>query len=94
MPSDSFDADLHGEPDDPAHQTIALELLDRGPRADEARTRLAEALAGTEMSEVDEETGFFDVTIEAADHDSAVQRVIDAIAQAGADDHVVIAEHP
>ncbi len=93
---DSFDADLHGR--DLAaegRQTVLIERLgSRGPGFDGARERLAKQLSGAEFTEVDEATGVFEITLKAADLESAVRRVFDAVAAAGADDHVVIAEHP
>jgi hypothetical protein len=43
---------------------------------------------------VDPDTGFFDVTVEAEGFDAALDRAWDAVAAAGADDHVAFAEHP
>lgn len=93
--SDSFDQDLHGR-DLPAEgrQTVLMERLGSpGPGFDGARDRLAQQLSGAEFTDVDEATGVFEITLAAADRESAVRRVFDAVAAAGADDHVVIAEH-
>jgi hypothetical protein len=72
---------------------VALYLLDRTPRAERARTDLAAALPGAEVTEPDE-LGVFEARVEAADKEGALQRVWDAMAAAGADDHVVFLEHP
>lgn len=92
---DSFDADLHGR--DLAaegRQTVLMERLGSpGPGFDAARDRLAQQLSGAEFTDIDEATGVFEISLAAADRESAVRRVFDAVAAAGADDHVVIAEH-
>lgn len=94
--SDSFDADLHGR--DLAaegRQTVLIERLGSpGPGFDGARDRLARQLSGAEFTDVDEATGVFEISLEAADRESAVTRVFNAVAAAGADDHLVIAENP
>ena len=62
---------------------VAMLLLHPGtPRDDEAREQLADALPD------DAEVG------EADDLEEALQAVWDAVAAAGADDHVVFLEHP
>jgi hypothetical protein len=72
---------------------IGLVLLDRGVHAREALERLAAALAGADVSDPDD-VGVFEVTLDAESQDDALQRVWDAVAAAGADDHVAILEHP
>jgi hypothetical protein len=72
---------------------IGMVLLDRGVAADEARTRLATALPGADVSEPDD-VGVFEVGLDADDQDDALQRVWDAVAAAGADDHIAFLEHP
>lgn len=89
---DSFDADLHGRDD--GRQVIAMHAFDLPAAHEHAITDLAKALPGAELTPVEEETGFFDVRIEASDRESALQRVFDALARSGAEDHLVIAEHP
>jgi hypothetical protein len=94
MSPDSFDADLRGaEPAAEGRQRILLETLDRGVRADEAIDRLRRALPGATFTSIDEATGVFEIEVEASDLEDGVGQVFDAIARAGADDHVVIAEH-
>ena len=59
-----------------------------------ALRELAQALGdGATLSEPDE-AGVVEVRVEADDQEQAVKRVFDAVAAAGADDHVEIAEHP
>jgi len=72
---------------------VAMHMLDRGVHADEARSRLADALGDARIDEPDE-TGLFEIELEAEDQEAALQRVWDAVAAAGADDHVAFAEHP
>jgi hypothetical protein len=64
------------------------------PRDREAIQQLVQALPGATAGELDEETGAFEVHVEADSHEDALQAVFDAIAAAGVDDHVVFAEHP
>jgi hypothetical protein len=72
---------------------IGLVLLDRGELADEALTRFVAALDGATASEPDE-VGAFEVSVQADSHEDALQRVWDAVAAAGADDHIAFLEHP
>jgi hypothetical protein len=76
-----------------AEHTVGLYMIDRGERAEQARAALADALGGARLSEPDG-TGAFEATLEAGDQEAALGRVWDAIAAAGADDHVAILEHP
>jgi ApbE superfamily uncharacterized protein (UPF0280 family) len=65
------------------------------PRDAQARDELATALPDdATVGPLDEETGAFDVELDADSHEEALQVVFDAVAAAGADDHVVFAEHP
>ena len=75
-----------------AEHRVALYTIERGERAEAARARLADAL-GTAPTAPDA-TGTFEVAVQAADQEAALSRVWDAIAAAGADDHVVFLEHP
>ncbi len=77
----------------PERHTIALQQLDHGARAEQARRALAEALPDATFTEPDE-TGFFEASVEADSYEAALQRAWDAVAAAGADDHVLLAEHP
>jgi hypothetical protein len=38
-------------------------------------------------------TGIFEIALEAADREAALGRIWDAVAAAGADDHIAFAEH-
>jgi hypothetical protein len=73
--------------------SIGMVLLDRGAKCDEARARLAAALDGAPVTEPDE-TGAFEVSIECESQEVALNRVWDAVAAAGADDHIAFLEHP
>lgn len=70
-----------------------LLLHDDSPRDLEAREQLAAVLPGAEVTEPDD-VGVFDVILEAEDQEQALQRVWDAVAASGTDDHIVFLEHP
>jgi hypothetical protein len=73
---------------------VGMLLLHPGSERDaEARRQLAEALRDGEVGEADE-LGVFEVALDADDADAALQRVWDAVAASGADDHIVFLEHP
>jgi hypothetical protein len=63
------------------------------PRDLEARAQLAAALPGAEIGEPDE-VGVFDVAVQAEDLEGALERVWDAVAASGTDDHMLFLEHP
>ena len=63
------------------------------PRDREARAQLAAALPEAEIGQPDE-TGVFEIAIEATDQEEALTRIWDAVAASGTDDHVVFLEHP
>jgi hypothetical protein len=63
------------------------------PRDEEARERLAATLPDAEIGQPDE-TGAFEIGIDEADEEKALQRIWDAVAASGTDDHVVFLEHP
>jgi hypothetical protein len=76
-------------------QAVGLIAMHRDtPRDREAIRQLLEALPGATAGELDEETGAFEVHVDAGSHEEALQMVFDAIAAAGVDDHIVFAEHP
>jgi hypothetical protein len=75
-----------------AEHAVALQCLDRGRLCVDARRRLSEAL-GAPVPDPDNE-GIVEVQVEAPDFDGALARAWDAMAAAGADDHLVFAEHP
>jgi hypothetical protein len=73
---------------------IAMLLLHPGtPRDAEARERLAAALPGADVGAADD-LGVFEIAVDADDVEQALQRVWDAVAASGTDDHVVFLEHP
>jgi hypothetical protein len=73
--------------------SIGMLCLDRGAKCAEALSRLGAALDGAPLTEPDE-TGAFEVSIECASQEAALDRVWDAVAASGADDHVAFLEHP
>jgi len=77
----------------PERHAIAMEAIGRGERAERARQALLSALPDATASDPDE-TGVFELSVEARSYEGALQRVWDAVAAAGADDDVVFAEHP
>jgi hypothetical protein len=75
-------------------QAVAMLMLHFGtPRDQESRAQLAAALPEAEVGEPDE-IGVFEVTLDAEDREEALQRVWDAVAASGTDDHIVFLEHP
>ena len=62
------------------------------PRDAQAREPLAAALPGAEVGPPDE-LGVFEIAVEADDLEQALQRVWDAVAASGTDDHIVFLEH-
>ena len=78
----------------PERHAIGMLLLHGGsPRDLEALGELAEALPRAEVGEPDD-LGVFEVAIQAADQEDALRWIWDAVAAAGADDHIVFLEHP
>ncbi|MEA2283556.1 MAG: hypothetical protein QOK21_4163 [Solirubrobacteraceae bacterium] len=75
-------------------QSVAMLLLHPGtPRDAEARAALAGALDDAEVGEPDE-LGVFEVALADDDQEAALNRVWDAVAASGTDDHIVFLEHP
>jgi hypothetical protein len=75
-------------------ETVGMLLLHGGTLRDrQARDDLAAVLPDVRVGEPDE-LGVFEIVLEADDREAALQRVWDAVAAAGADDHVVFVEHP
>jgi hypothetical protein len=73
---------------------VGMLMLHYGtPRDQEARAELAAALPDAEVGEADD-IGAFEITVEADDQEQALQRVWDAVAASGTDDHIVFLEHP
>ena len=77
-----------------AREKVALyHPHENGPRVREYLDALGSALPGARIDGPDDQ-GFVEVELDANDQEDALQKVWDAIAAAGADDHLVIAEHP
>ena len=78
----------------PAHK-VGLEVLGRpGVGLVSAYERLGEALGPGALGDIDD-AGYLEVTIkDAKSFEDALERVWNAFATAGADDHFVFAEHP
>jgi hypothetical protein len=77
-----------------AQQSVAMFMLHSGTaRDEEAREQLAAALPDAVVSKPDD-VGVFQVELEADDREDALQRVWDAVAASGTDDHIVFLEHP
>jgi hypothetical protein len=77
----------------PQRETVAMQMLDHGALADAGRERLREVLGDATVEDPDD-TGLFTISLAAGTHEEALERVWDAAAAAGADDHVAFAEHP
>jgi hypothetical protein len=79
----------------PGHmRRVAMLTLHPGtPRDAEARDQLAAALPGATVGEPDE-IGVFEIELEADDEEQALERIWDAVAASGTDDHIVFLEHP
>jgi hypothetical protein len=69
-------------------------MLHYGTPADlEARDQLRKALPEAEVTEPDE-VGEFEIRLNAGDVEQALERIWDAVAASGTDDHIVFLEHP
>jgi hypothetical protein len=78
----------------PSRFEIPMLMVDgRSPGDALARDQLSAGLPNAELSEPDD-LGVFEVTVEANDLEQALQRVWNAVGPSGADDHVVLLEHP
>ena len=71
---------------------IGMQLIDRGLHAREAMERLRDIL-DCHCDDPDG-SGIFAVHVEADSFEDALNQAWDAMASAGADDHVVFIEHP
>jgi hypothetical protein len=71
---------------------VALTCLDHGVPCAAARTQLAGRL-DIPVPEPDD-VGIIEVQVEADDFEGALQKVWNAMAESGADDHLAFAEHP
>jgi hypothetical protein len=75
-------------------QKIAMFMLHSGtPRDQSARAELSGALPEAAVGEPDD-TGVFEIELDAGDFEDALQRVWNAVAASGTDDHIVFLEHP
>jgi hypothetical protein len=70
-----------------------LEFHYRTSRDEQARRELAAALEDAAVGDADD-LGVFEITLDAADQEAALQKVWDAVALAGVDDHILFLEHP
>jgi hypothetical protein len=73
-------------------QVVGMHMPHRSARAERARAELGRALPDAEVGEPDS-TGTFEIAVDAADREAALERVWNAVATAGADEHIVFAEH-
>jgi len=74
-------------------QRVAMHMLRTDARSELARQALAEQLPDATVESPDD-TGTFELAIDADDREAALARVWDAIAAAGVDDRIVFMEHP
>jgi hypothetical protein len=73
---------------------VAMLMLHYGtPRDREARAKLSAVLPDAEITEPDD-LGVFEIALEADDQEQALERVWEAVAESGTDDHIVFLEHP
>ena len=78
-----------------SEQIVRLTLMRDAPDPYEHALRELRQVLGDDVQVPDpDEAGVVEVKLDAAGEDEAVQRVFDAVAAAGADDHFEIAEHP
>jgi hypothetical protein len=63
------------------------------PRDQSARAELSAALPDATVAQPDD-TGVFEIELEADDFEAALERVWNAVAASGTDDHIVFLEHP
>jgi hypothetical protein len=75
------------------HRIAMLMNHERSPRDLEARAQLQQVLPEAKITEPDD-TGVFEIVLDADDEEQALERVWDAIAASGTDDHIVFLEHP
>ena len=73
--------------------SVGLQMVDRTPRAHACRDHIVECLQGAEATEPDGD-GTWEVRLDAPSEEDALKLVWNAVAAAGADDHVVFLEHP
>jgi hypothetical protein len=77
-----------------ARSKVGMLMLHYGtPRDRKAREQLAAVLTDATITEPDD-IGVFEIELHADDHEQALQRIWDAVAASGTDDHIVFLEHP
>jgi hypothetical protein len=74
-------------------ERVGLRMLGSGPHPRQVWHAFVDAIPEAGVAEPDD-VGAFEVELEAEDHLAAIHRARDAIAAAGADDHIAFAEHP
>jgi hypothetical protein len=72
---------------------VGLQMVDRTPRAHACRDHIVDCLVGAQATEPDGD-GTWEIRLDAPTAEDALKLVWNAVAAAGADDHVVIIEHP
>ena len=78
----------------PDRHRVAMVMLHTGTPSDrEAWAALRDALPGAETTEPDD-AGAFEIVLDADDQERALERVWDAVAASGSDDHIAFLEHP
>jgi hypothetical protein len=75
------------------HRVAMLMMHDGTPRDLEAREHLGAVLPDAQLTEPDD-VGVFEIALDADDQEGALQRVWDAVAASGTDDHIAFLEHP
>jgi hypothetical protein len=73
---------------------VALHEPHRSPRAEKAKAALAASLPDDAAVSDTDETGTFEVELDADDQEQALSIVWDAMAACGGDDQLIFAEHP
>jgi hypothetical protein len=78
-----------------ARQRVALQMAHLGtPRDLDSRAELGDELPGNATVTDPDEDGTFEIELEAEDQEDALHRVWNALAASGADDHLLLLEHP
>ncbi|HEV7805654.1 MAG TPA: hypothetical protein VGO80_07550 [Solirubrobacteraceae bacterium] len=76
-------------------QRVAIQMAHLGtPRDLDSRAELGDELPGNATVTEPDEDGTFEIELEAEDQAEALQRIWNALAASGADDHLLILEHP
>jgi hypothetical protein len=77
-----------------SEQVVTLVVDQPGKQAKDAYQRLVEQLDDADVGQPDTDTGVFDVTLDSASREEALNHVWNALAAAGADDEILFLEHP